>query len=112
MCEFQESLGWPQNLISHHLGALRRAGLVQARRDAQWVYYSLVPEGYARARRLVGDTLGPTRLPAGSARSAQPHAAAEGQRVRGDTRTCHLPRTSTAVDAQSCQAEIRTHGST
>ncbi|HEY1295509.1 MAG TPA: metalloregulator ArsR/SmtB family transcription factor [Chloroflexota bacterium] len=72
VCEFQESLGWPQNLISHHLGALRRAGLVQARRDAQWVYYSLVPDGYASARRLVGDTLGPIKLPAAARFGAAP----------------------------------------
>ena len=72
VCEFQESLGWPQNLISHHLAALRRAGLVQARRDAQWVYYSLQPEGFTRARRLLGDALGPTRLPAAARFGAAP----------------------------------------
>jgi DNA-binding transcriptional ArsR family regulator len=72
VCEFEEALGWPQNLISHHLGALRRAGLVQARRDAQWVYYSLVPDGFARARRLVGDALGPARLPPAARFGAAP----------------------------------------
>ncbi len=63
VCEFQELLGWPQNLISHHLGALRRAGLVQARRDAQWVYYSLVPDAFEHARGLLSDVLGADELP-------------------------------------------------
>ena len=63
VCEFEDLLGWPQNLISHHLGVLRRAGLVTARRDAQWVYYSLVPETFDRTRQLLGEVLGPGELP-------------------------------------------------
>jgi ArsR family transcriptional regulator len=31
----------PQNLISHHLGVLREAGLIRARREGRWVYYSV-----------------------------------------------------------------------
>ena len=31
----------PQSTISQHLGVLRREGLVQTRRDAQTLYYSL-----------------------------------------------------------------------
>jgi len=63
VCEFEELLGWPQNLISHHLGILRRAGLVAARRDAQWVYYSLVPDRFERVRRLIAELLGTGDLP-------------------------------------------------
>jgi DNA-binding transcriptional ArsR family regulator len=43
-CELTDLLGLPQNLISHHLRALRHAGLVRGRRDAQdarWIYYSV-----------------------------------------------------------------------
>jgi len=54
VCELQATFGWPQPLISHHLGILRKAGLVQDRRDAQWVYYSLVPERLAELRRALG----------------------------------------------------------
>lgn len=64
--ELQEALGWPRNLISRHLAALRRAGLAQARRDAQGVYYSLVPEGISGARLLVADTLSQAELTAAS----------------------------------------------
>jgi DNA-binding transcriptional ArsR family regulator len=34
-----------ENLVSHHLRALRRAGLVSSRRDGKMVMYSLTPEG-------------------------------------------------------------------
>jgi ArsR family transcriptional regulator len=61
--EFEGLLGWPQNLISHHLGVLRRAGLVAARRDAQWVYYSLVPDTFNRLRHVVGKVLETGELP-------------------------------------------------
>ena len=42
-----DALGIPQPLVSYHLGKLRKLGLVRARRDAQWVYYSLDPEAWA-----------------------------------------------------------------
>ncbi|MEA2598056.1 MAG: ArsR family transcriptional regulator, arsenate/arsenite/antimonite-responsive transcriptional [Thermomicrobiales bacterium] len=42
-----DALGIPQPLVSYHLGKLRKLGLVRARRDAQWVYYSLDPDAWA-----------------------------------------------------------------
>jgi ArsR family transcriptional regulator, arsenate/arsenite/antimonite-responsive transcriptional repressor len=75
-CELQELLGWPQNLISHHLGALRRAGLVSARRDAQWMYYSLDPTGLERARDLVANVLGSGDLPSEARYGAAPRRCA------------------------------------
>jgi len=41
VCDIETPLGLPQNLTSHHLAALKRAGLVRDRRDGKWVYYSL-----------------------------------------------------------------------
>ena len=44
VCEIVEYLALPQNLVSHHLGILRHAGLVRDRRDpddARRVFYSL-----------------------------------------------------------------------
>lgn len=41
-----DALSIPQPLVSYHLGKLRKLGLVRARRDAQWVYYSLDPEAW------------------------------------------------------------------
>jgi len=43
VCEIMEQLGLSQSLVSHHLGVLKRAGLIRDRRDAQWVYYSIDP---------------------------------------------------------------------
>jgi ArsR family transcriptional regulator len=41
VCELTHALGLPQPKISHHLGALRRAGLVTDRKAGLWVYYRL-----------------------------------------------------------------------
>jgi len=44
VCELAEELGLAENLVSHHLKALRKVGLVHDRRDpsdARWVYYQL-----------------------------------------------------------------------
>src|SRR5579864_5967353 len=39
VCELQVEVRKPQNLVSHHLGKLRRVGLVESRRDKHWTYY-------------------------------------------------------------------------
>jgi DNA-binding transcriptional ArsR family regulator len=41
VCHFQEILREPQVKISKHLGYLRGRGLVQTRRDGNWIIYSL-----------------------------------------------------------------------
>lgn len=47
VCHLVEELDMPQPLVSHHLRALRTAGLVDAERFKQWVYYRLRPEALA-----------------------------------------------------------------
>lgn len=42
--EVQQALEIPGPTLSHHLDQLRRAGLVQARRQERFVYYSVRPE--------------------------------------------------------------------
>ena len=44
-CKLSERLGLVPSTISHHMAILRAAGLVTARRDGQWVYYTLRREG-------------------------------------------------------------------
>jgi len=44
VCEIERSLVIPQNLVSHHLRVLREAGLVTARKEGQFVYYSRVED--------------------------------------------------------------------
>jgi ArsR family transcriptional regulator len=41
VCHLEESLPYTQQMISKHLGILRRSGLLSSRRDGKWVYYTL-----------------------------------------------------------------------
>jgi ArsR family transcriptional regulator len=41
VCELCESLGITQSKLSFHLKTLKEAGLVRARQDGRWIYYSL-----------------------------------------------------------------------
>jgi len=41
VCHIHDSLGLPQTKVSRHLAYLRRAGLVQTRRQGLWIYYRL-----------------------------------------------------------------------
>lgn len=40
-CKLSDRLALAPSTISHHMSVLRRAGLVTARREGQWVYYTL-----------------------------------------------------------------------
>lgn len=47
VCDIEDLLGVSQSMTSHHIGVLRRSGLLLQRRedrDARWVYYRLNPE--------------------------------------------------------------------
>jgi ArsR family transcriptional regulator len=53
VCEIEDLVGLSQSLVSNHLAALRRAGLVESRRDdedARWVFYRACPEAAAALR--------------------------------------------------------------
>ena len=41
VCELVDRLGISQPAVSHHLGVLRRAGLISDRKSGKWTYYSL-----------------------------------------------------------------------
>src|SRR5919202_2547457 len=60
VCDLMAVLHLPQSTCSHHLGVLKRAGLVRDRRDdrdARWAYYALVPAAAERLRTELGDLL-------------------------------------------------------
>ena len=44
VCDLTNALELPQPKVSHHLGYLRRAGLVCDRKQGLWHFYSLHPE--------------------------------------------------------------------
>ena len=72
VCHLMEILDLPQSTISHHVGVLRRAGLVRDRRDerdGRWTYYTLDPVAMASLwRDLTGVLAGTT----GENKTAQP----------------------------------------
>jgi ArsR family transcriptional regulator, arsenate/arsenite/antimonite-responsive transcriptional repressor len=41
VCDFTAAFGLTQPTISHHMARLREAGLVEARKEGIWTYYSL-----------------------------------------------------------------------
>lgn len=49
VCDFTDGLGLNQSTVSHHLKALKEAGLVASERRGTWGYYALAPDA---ARRL------------------------------------------------------------
>jgi len=57
VCFFIEALKTSQPKISRHLGYLRRAGIVAARREGKWMHYHIVPQADPHAARLLRETL-------------------------------------------------------
>ena len=53
VCELLRETGLAANLLSYHLGVLRRAGLIAARRRGRWVDYRLLPRALEDLRRAV-----------------------------------------------------------
>lgn len=45
VCDLAWIVGRAENLVGHHLRALRLAGLAESRRDGKVVFYSLTQEG-------------------------------------------------------------------
>jgi ArsR family transcriptional regulator len=67
VCHLVELLEAPQSLVSHHLRALRQAGLVESEKFSYWTYYRLAPQALARlGRHLL--TLAESAPPAGGRR--------------------------------------------
>lgn len=59
VCHLVEDLGLAQPLVSHHLKALRHAGIVESERFKQWIYYRLRPDalgGLGRQIAALADT--------------------------------------------------------
>jgi DNA-binding transcriptional ArsR family regulator len=53
-CDLAWILGRSQGLVSHHLRALRDAGLVVSRRDGRIVFYSVTPAATALLEVILG----------------------------------------------------------
>src|ERR1700741_1421138 len=57
VCFFVEVLKTNQPKISRHLAYLRRAGIVDARRQGQWMHYRIVEPPDAEAARVLTETM-------------------------------------------------------
>ena len=51
--ELQEALEIPGPTLSHHLAALRRAGLIESRKEERYVYYSVKRDMVSELCRLL-----------------------------------------------------------
>jgi DNA-binding transcriptional ArsR family regulator len=56
VCDLSWIVGRSQNLVSHHLGALRSRGLVRSHKDGKMVMYSLTGAGASLLSAVVGET--------------------------------------------------------
>jgi ArsR family transcriptional regulator len=50
VCDLTSELGLAQSKLSFHLRVLRDAGLITARQQGRWMYYSLEPQALMRLR--------------------------------------------------------------
>lgn len=48
-CMLQEVVDISQSTISHHMNILCDSGIVEARRDGKWTFYSISQEGCGKA---------------------------------------------------------------
>jgi len=48
VCDLLTDSGLAPNLLSYHLGVLRKAGLIRAKRRGRWMDYRIVPEALER----------------------------------------------------------------
>lgn len=55
VCFFTEALQEPQPKISRHLAYLRRAGIVETRREGKWIFYRIVQPKADAAMRVLDE---------------------------------------------------------
>ena len=58
VCHLQTDLGLKQTLVSHHLAAVRRAGLVDVVRAGRFTYYRLRPGALDPLHATIGELAG------------------------------------------------------
>lgn len=58
VCVIYKELGLNQTLVSHHLSALKNAGLISGRKAGRWVYYSLNKDAFKKIEEIYDNTIG------------------------------------------------------
>jgi len=64
VCELTSELGMAQSKLSFHLKVLKEAGLLNAREDGRWVYYSLEPQALEDLRAWLAGLAARCTIPA------------------------------------------------
>jgi DNA-binding transcriptional ArsR family regulator len=85
VCQIEQALCISQALTSRHLGILRMTGLVQARREGQWVHYSLAKPATAFERLIrecIRKTLQQVAEPASNSRACPPFSVKQLNQTR------------------------------
>ncbi len=80
-CELKDRLGLAPNLLSHHLKALEKVGLVDSRRDVvdgRWIYYAVDRDNITQWHSWFAAFFDPSRIQTG------PVCGPEGQVVALD----------------------------
>lgn len=60
-CDILDGLTISQSTLSHHMRVLQKAGIVNAKKDATWVYYSIDPQKVAELHVILDAILLPKR---------------------------------------------------
>ena len=55
VCHLEEALGLSQPNVSRQLSVLRAAGIVEPRRDGNWIYYRLAPQSDNLCKHQLGE---------------------------------------------------------
>src|SRR4029450_3708197 len=58
VCHIEEALSTSQPTVSRHLATLRAAGVVESRRERNWVYYRLAAQPHPDCRRQLRALIG------------------------------------------------------
>ncbi|WP_394170084.1 metalloregulator ArsR/SmtB family transcription factor [Saccharospirillum alexandrii] len=96
VCELTEALQESQPKISRHLAQLRKSGLLQDRRDSQWVFYSINPNVPDWCLTVLDETLAAN---AGWIEEDTQRLNAMGDRPERTAKCC-APASATPIDAK------------
>ena len=55
VCEIEAKLKLKQNLVSHHLKVLKKAGFITLKKEGQWRNYSLISKNIKEFNHLFGE---------------------------------------------------------
>ncbi len=58
VCVIYKELGLNQTLVSHHLSALKKAGLINGKKSGKWVYYSVNKKAFNEIENIYYNLFG------------------------------------------------------